>query len=49
MTMLAVAAIVTPRGRDLGAICISFLSPPLCPPCPDVDCNGTGPRLLCQR
>ena len=49
MIMLTVAVIVTPRGRDLVALCISFLSPPLCPPCPGVDCKSTGTRLLCQR
>lgn len=47
--MLTVAAIVTPRGRDLVALCISFLSPPQRPPCPDVDCKSTGTLLLCQR
>ena len=47
--MLTVAAIVTPRGRDLVALCISFLSPPLCPPCWGVDCKSMGTRLFCQR
>lgn len=46
--MLTVAAIVTPRGRDLVALCIS-LSPPQCPPCLDGARKSTGTLLLCQR
>lgn len=49
MIMLRVAVIVTPRGRDLVALCISFLSPPPCPPCLDGARKSTGTRLLCQR